>query len=157
MVDEVKKILNISSGSTDWREAALSNFPLFPFIYDGQLCASVEGALHAIKLPIGHPQRKSAFLMWGKQAKNIGALAKNKFVWWSSEPPIVYGSSQHRYLLASFIESKFAQNNGAARALAATVGYTLTHEIGPESPKTSLPKEVFCKILTDLRIKMFGC
>lgn len=155
MVDEVAMVLNISGGSSDWRESMLSNFPLCPFILDGVLCASIEGFVQAIKLPIGHPDRESIFLMWGSRAKKMGALAENKFIWWQGKT-IEYGSPAHHYLIAMAIEAKFAQNHGAARALATTVGYTLIHEVGPESPKTSLPKEVFCKILTDLRIKMFG-
>lgn len=35
--------LNISSTSDDWRGLALSNFPLSPFVLDGELFASVEG------------------------------------------------------------------------------------------------------------------
>jgi hypothetical protein len=46
---------------------------------------------------------------------------------------------------------KFAFNAGARLAPKATAGVLLQHDIGLESPKTSLPAAVFCSILSELR------
>lgn len=38
-------------------------------------------------------------------------------------------------------------------SLLSTIGKKITHNVGPESPTTSLPKDLFCKILTRIRDK----
>lgn len=144
-------ILNISSQSDDWRASRLSNFSADPFVLDGEQMASVEGFIQGTKFPIGHPARQQAFQAVGVKAKWLGKKAERKWVWWSRQV-IPYGSNEHRQLIERAIRAKFEQNDGATKALLATEGMTLTHDLGhPESPNTSLPAKVFCEILTRIR------
>ena len=83
--------------------------------------------------------------MAGKKAQKI-------FVWWKGKA-IPYNSDEHRQLIKRAIEAKYEQNFEAMEALLSTKGKKITHEIGPESPYTSLPKEIFCRILKDIRDK----
>jgi len=145
----VKK-LNVSSKSDDWRARRLSNFSNDSFVLDGVKVASVEGFIQGIKFPEKSPLRKQAFQEVGIHAKLLGKQAHNKFVWWKGKK-IDYGSNRHHRLIAQAMEAKFLQNKGAAMSLACTKGMVLTHEVGSESPKTSLPSKVFCKILTEIR------
>jgi hypothetical protein len=160
--DHIKKcvkvttiLLNVTSGSKDWRAYVLSNFPCFPFILDNKVIASVEGFIQGIKYPEGDPRRNKAFAAWGKTAKELGAEADRIFVWWHNDISpngiLEYGCSLHHDLIARAIRAKFSGNLGAQGALIRTEGLTLTHDVGPEDLKTSLPATVFCKILTDLR------
>lgn len=134
----------------------MSNFSDHGFSIDGQRMASVEGFVQGIKFPEGDPRRKKAFGYVGKKAKTIGKEALNlgcRFVW-RKEDQIVYGSAAHHALIERAIAAKFEQNPDALKSLLSTKGKIIKHELGhPESPKTSLPKEVFCAILTRIRDK----
>ncbi len=145
--------INVTSGSTDWRAHILSNFPCIPFKIGNEFCASAEGFIQGIKFPEDDARRKEAFLSWGKRAKEYGTFAERKRIWWDgrSDP---YGSDQHRMLIAIAINAKFAQNDMARKALHATTGLELYHDVGPESPDTSLPAELFCRILMEIRDKL---
>ena len=50
-----------------------------------------------------------------------------------------------------FIQWKFNQNPLAMEALILTECYELVHNVGEESPNTSLPKDEFINILKDIR------
>ena len=142
--------LNVSSASADWRACALANYPLFPFVLDGVVLASVEGFIQGIKFPEGHPSRAAAFRAYAAAAKQYGAAAARISVWWGGQA-LAYGSAAHHALIARAIRAKFVHNQGAQLALRATQGIVLKHDVGPESPTTSLPAVVFCRILTELR------
>ena len=142
--------LNVNSASSDWRACALANYPLFPFILDDVLLASVEGFIQGIKFPDTHPSRGRAFLAHAHAAKQCGERAERISVWWKDKV-LAYGSDAHHALIARAIRAKFYYNQGAQLALRATEGMELKHDIGPELPTTSLPASVFCRILTDLR------
>lgn len=142
--------LNVSSASADWRAYALANFPLAPFTLDGVVLASVEGFLQGIKFPPGHPSREAAFLTHSLPAKQLGETAERHSVWWNGAV-IAYGSDAHHALLARGIRAKFHANPGFQLALRASAGLEIIHDVGPESPATSLPARVFCRILTELR------
>lgn len=145
------KILNIGSKSDDWRAKRLSNFSADPFVLNGIQFASVEGFIQGTKFPENDPRRKQAFQSVGKDAKRFGRDAERRFVWWQSQI-ISYGSPEHHRLIERAIRAKFEQNPEALKALTATKGMTLTHDLGhPESPNTSLPATVFCDILTRIR------
>ena len=150
-----QSILNVSGASPDWRACALANFPLAPFELDGEVFASVEGFLQGIKFPPGHPSRDAAFRSYAHAAKTLGAAAERHSVWWRGEV-IPYGSPAHHALLARGIRAKFHCNRGLQLALAATAGMRLIHDVGPESPTTSLPAVVFCRILTALRDELLA-
>ena len=142
--------LNVNSASSDWRACALANFPLFPFVLDGVVIASAEGFIQGIKYPEAHPSRRLAFLAHAQGAKQYGDRAERISVWWKGQA-LAYGSASHHALIARAIRAKFHYNQGAQLALRATEGMELKHDIGFESPTTSLPAAVFCRILADLR------
>lgn len=144
--------LNVSAISTDWRGVALSNFSLSPFVLDGILLASVEGFIQGIKFPEGDPRRAAAFHSSAWDAKNLGNQADRSAVYWAGVR-IAYGGAEHHQLIGRAIRARIEQSVGLQKALASTEGLTLVHDTGSaaESPTTSLPAVVFCKILTDLR------
>jgi len=143
--------INIGSKSTetDW----LSNFAPTSFQVGEIQFASVEGFLQGIKFPEEDPRRTEAFRSVGINAKRLGRGAERKFVWWRGRK-IVYRSVRHLALIQRAIRAKFEQNQDARKALIATEGMTITHDLGhPESPKTSLPSNIFCYILMKIREK----
>jgi predicted NAD-dependent protein-ADP-ribosyltransferase YbiA (DUF1768 family) len=143
--------LNIESKSPDWRARRLSNFSADPFSLDNTSLASVEGFIQGIKFPENDERRKKAFSSSGKEAKKIGEGVQGEFVWWQGEA-ISFRSREHFGLIEKAIRAKFDQNPEAESALLATKGLDLIHELEePESPTTSLPKEVFIEILTRIR------
>ena len=143
--------LNVSMTSSDWRGVALSNFQLSPFSLDGVLFASIEGFIQGIKFPEGDPRRERAFVSSGWDAKNLGGEADRSGAYWQGRK-LIYGSSEHHRLIERAIRARIAQNSGLAQVLASTGGATLVHNTGePESPTTSLPAVVFCRILTQMR------
>ena len=156
--------LNIGSVADDWRAKRLSNFSDDPFELDGRRFASVEGFIQGIKFPDGDPRRSLAFVSVGAQAKRIGhdafdpksAVWGRRVVWWGREQ-IPFGSFMHQRLIERAIRAKFEQNERARRALLATAGTKLTHDMGhPESRYTSLPARVFCDILTRIRTELLA-
>ena len=147
---ESDNVLNVNILSSDWRAYALANFPLFPFMLDGIVLASVEGFVQGIKFPPDHPSRDLAFLSHSQAAKRCGEAAERIHVWWKDEV-LDYGAHEHHRLIARGIRAKFSFNEGLQIAMRATEGMRLVHELDPESPTTSLPATVFCRILTDLR------
>lgn len=149
-LSEERSVLNVNSASSDWRAYALANFPLFPFLLDGATIASVEGFVQGIKFPEGDPIRELAFLSHSLAAKQCGVDAKRVSVWWNGRT-IPYGSAEHHKQIGRAIRAKFQCNRGAQLALQATRGLKLIHDLGPESPTTSLPGTVFCRILDELR------
>lgn len=148
-------VLNVNAFSSDWRAYALANFPFSPFVLDGISLASVEGFVQGIKFPAGHPNRARAFLTYSYEAKKLGEEATREAVWWKDQV-LAYGSSEHHDLIARAIRAKFYCNTGLWGAMEATRGMRLVHELGPESPTTSLPAEVFCRILTHIRDELLG-
>ena len=147
------EVINVSSGSEDWRAHTLSNFPCFPFELDGMTFASVEGFIQGIKLPEEDSRRQQAFTLWGKHAKQIGTEAKRESVWWNGQQ-FVYGENDHRALIRRAIVAKFYYNEGARLALMATGDAELIHDVGPESPHTSLTAAYFCEILRAIRWRL---
>lgn len=142
--------LNVIAGSTDWRAHALSNFPCLPFKLDGVLLASVEGFVQGIKLLECDQRRQETFALWGKRAKAAGEHGSREYVWWAGRE-FIYNSPEHQFLIERAIRAKFQHNEGARLALSATQGLELIHNVGVESPFTSLPATTFCKILTEIR------
>jgi predicted NAD-dependent protein-ADP-ribosyltransferase YbiA (DUF1768 family) len=147
--------INVSSTSTDWRGQALSNFGLSPFVLDGTLFASVEGFIQGIKFPEGDPRRAAAFVSSGWDAKRRGDTADRSGAYWGGER-IPYGSPEHHRLIERAMRARIAQSRGLQEALRSTAGATLIHRVGTgaESPTTSLPVSVFCRILTEIRAEL---
>lgn len=148
-------VLNIDSQSLDERACVLSNFAATTFEIDGVTCRSVEGFIQGIKFPIADERRDQCFLSIGREAKRMARKALKDYgallVWWQGEE-IVYGSTCHHQLIARAIRCKFEQNKRAHALLLKTEGVKLTHDLGrAESATTSLPADVFIKILEELR------
>ncbi|MBR8653351.1 hypothetical protein KDH83_08540 [Achromobacter sp. Marseille-Q0513] len=144
-------VVNISANASDWRGQALSNFCLSPFVLDGALYASIEGFIQGIKFPEGDPVRAAAFQASGWDAKHLGDGARRDAVHWQ-DARIAYGSAEHHRLIERAIRARVSQSTGLRQALASTAGAAIAHETGaPESPATSLPATVFCRILETLR------
>lgn len=143
--------VNISSTSDDWRGLALSNFVLSPFVFEGVLFASIEGFIQGIKFAEADPRRERAFLLSAWDAKRLGEEADRSAVYWQGAS-LAYGSTAHHQLIEAAIRTRIEQSPGLQQALLSTVGSTLIHDTGhPESPTTSLPAVVFCRIFEDLR------
>lgn len=143
--------VNISFTSPDWRGQALSNFSLSPFVLDGLLFASIEGFIQGIKFAEEDPRRLQAFQLSGWEAKRLGGEADRSGVYWDGAR-LVYGSTAHHQLIETAIRARIQQSEGLQAALLSTQGAVLVHETGQEeSPTTSLPATVFCRILTDIR------
>jgi len=159
-VNNLKEVLNISSKSKDWRAKRLSNFSDDPFVIDGVEINSVEGFIQGIKFYENHHYRRECFrantIKEKLRAQYLGRkMAEKKFVWWKGEK-IKYGSRKHHKLIERAIRAKFEQNREAMRALLATRGIKLIHQIGQrELKKSSLPAKLFCKILTKIRKESF--
>ena len=144
-------VVNVSSKSSDWRARDLSNFARIPFIFDGEPFESVEGFIQGIKFPEGLVNRLLGTVCTGIQAKKLGQSADGKYVWWQGRQ-IVFGSEEHHRLIARAIMAKFDQSSRAMNALLATEGEEITHDFGlSEDTDTSLPAELFCKVLTEIR------
>lgn len=149
------EVMNVSSGSRTRAERVLSNLNNeFPFIIHGIKYNCIEIPLQMIMHPMGSLERKEILNLSGpdsgKKAKAYGRYAKRDNVYWDGKV-IQFGSPEHLAVLDSFIRAKFKQNKEAMEILLSTEGMEITHEIGPENPKTSLPKEKFCEILTRIR------
>lgn len=148
--------LNIVGDSSDWRAKRLSNFSNDPFDLDGETFASVEGFIQGIKFPPNHPARLEAFQSVGMKAKKLGRGAQGDFVWFRGTT-VIYGSPEHHGMIGRAMCAKFEQNREAMVALIATEGQVLTHDVGhPDSPKTSLPCDLFCAFLTEIRQKVLA-
>jgi predicted NAD-dependent protein-ADP-ribosyltransferase YbiA (DUF1768 family) len=149
--------INISSTSADWRGLALSNFSLSPFVLDGMLFASVEGFIQGIKFPEGDPRRAAAFVSCGASAKRLGDTADRSGAYWGGAR-LPYGSPDHHRLIERAMRARIAQSLGLQEALRSTADATLTHDTGAgaDSPTTSLPASVFCRILTEIRSELLA-
>ena len=145
--------VNANSGSKDPIERALSNFSEHSFNFFGDWFASVEGFIQGIKFPLEDPRREISFGLTGMEAKEMGNQAENNYVWFAGGERHPYGSKRHHEVIGMAIQAKFEQNPDTMEALLSTEEKKITHEVGLESPRTSLPKELFCKILTEIREK----
>ncbi|WP_397473962.1 hypothetical protein [Pusillimonas sp.] len=155
-MSQAENTLNVSSTSADWRGVALSNFQLSPFSLDGVLFASIEGFIQGVKFPEGDPRRERAFVLSGWDAKNLGSQADRSGAYWQGRQ-FAYGSPEHHQLIERAIRARIAQNAGLAQTLASTDGANLIHVTNePESPTTSLPAVVFCRILNQMRDELLA-
>lgn len=143
--------VNVNSRSDDWRAQQLSNFAEGLFEIDGVWFYSVEGFIQALKFPEDHPNKAYGGVLTGSDAKKLGESAEKKYIWWKGQR-FDYGSEAHHYLIARAIAAKFYQNTEKMSALLATGDEVITHDLGePEEADTSLPAELFCKILMEIR------
>lgn len=119
--------------------------------------ASIEGFIQGIKFPLGDSRREQAFVASGWDAKHLGDQADRSGAYWNGLT-LGYGSPEHHQLIERALRARMAQNSGLAQVLVSTAGATLIHRTGhePESPTTSLPAAVFCRILTEMRDELLA-
>ena len=110
----------------------LSNFYPHIFVLDGIYCQSMEGFLQSLKYKNVEKQRKICHLS-GKEAKIAG---KRRFLWkihgrvhWNSKS-YFRDSQEFEELIKIAYTQMYNQNADFKKALASTIGKTLTHEIG---------------------------
>lgn len=138
-----------------WPGKILSNFAETPFTFDGVKCACSEAFIQSLK--IEDPTNQKDFcLLQGQEAWQRGSgLTKNIFVegkvWWKGQAYKLH-SIEHFALVKNGLREKFSQSEEARRALIATQDATLIHDYGqPPGKKQSLPVEIFCDIVTEIR------
>jgi len=152
--------LNIASYSDDWRAQLLSSFAHTPFsLWCGAReirLESVEGFWQGLKFSEGSAARERIFALWGLDAKRAGANASPIETVGFCGERIEVGSPRHHQLAEKAMRAKLDQNPDVRRALLATAGLRLTHELvdetgGPVPDSLTLPASVFCAIWTRLR------
>lgn len=144
--------LNIRSDSPDSRGKILSNLADTPFEVDGVVFPSVESALQGIKFK-DLKKQEEVFAMDGMAALHAGRKITHSidgnsaaYVYWKGKE-IEYNSDEHRMLIAMFIREKIRQNTEVQKALLATDGNFIFHDVGAENPNTSLPEKLYIEIL----------
>ncbi|MFA5986378.1 MAG: hypothetical protein WC819_03460 [Parcubacteria group bacterium] len=152
MVQKNKDSLNIRYRSEDWRGQILSNPATTPFAIGSHIFPSVESPLQGIKFA-DIAEREEIFAMDGMDALRAGReithsiqKGEKRFVYWGDEQ-IIYNSIEHRMLIVTFIHEKIRQNTLVQEALLSTNTSFIFHEVGVESPYTSLPEIFFIEIL----------
>ena len=145
------KRLNVGYGLPDWRSKLLSNFAPTPFEFWGIRFASVEGFWQGLKFDEGSPEQKRVFGLAAYEAKKAGKRAprRDTLTWRGRTYRI--GSPEHHALLKEALRAKFAQNPEARRALLATRGMELVHELPHGRDSKTIPGRRFCALLADIR------
>lgn len=141
-----------------WPGNTLSNFAKTPFVIDNIECACAESFIQSLKCSeIG--EQKLFCLLAGQQAWEKGTkLTEQVFtagkVWWRGIPYNLQ-SPEHFRLVKRGLFAKFSQSEIAREALLASGDAILTHDYGQLSgKKQSLPVDVFCQIVTDIRLQI---
>lgn len=143
--------MDIGSGKT-YPSNALSNFAPHPFEIDEVACNSMEGFLQSLKFKSVDMQREVCTLV-GYAAKKKG-FGKN----WQGKQTLHWngvdynrGRQEYQDLLNEAYE-QLNKNTKFRKALEATKGMVLTHNIGKTNSKdTILTRSEFCRRLTKLR------
>lgn len=132
---------------------SLSNFSPHPFKLDDVEISSMEGFLQSLKFKSSEMQVEVCKLV-GLAAKMKG---KNK-KWFRTQTLYWRGvemkrdSDEYQELLDRAYNAMYEQSDSFRRALAASVGCTLTHSMGKNKKnETVLTTQEFCSRLTILR------
>jgi len=148
--------LNIKYRSEDWRGSILSNPADTPFRIGEIIFKSVESALQGIKKRDTKEQNiifgldGMSALREGRKITDSIVAGEEYFVYWDGQS-ILYNSTEHRLLIAMFIGEKVRQNKIVQQALLETWGTFIFHDVGQESPNTSLPEKFYIEILLSQR------
>lgn len=145
------RALNVGYGFPDWRAKLLSNFAPTPFELWGMRFASVEGFWQGLKYPEGSPEQLRVFGLVAYEAKRAGKKAPRRetFTWRGKVYRV--GTPEHWGLMRKALRAKFEQNPEARRALLATAGLRLTHDLGPGRDSKTIPGRVFAALLEEIR------
>lgn len=138
-----------------WPGNILSNFSNTPFVIDGINCTCAESFIQSLKISsIG--QQKEFCSFEGQQAWETGSKFTEQVIrtgtgWWLGKTYKLH-SPEHFALVKRGLVAKFSQSDVARQALLASGSAILTHDYGhPPGKKQSLPVDVFCRIVTDIR------
>jgi len=144
--------MDISSRSK-YPAKSLSNFACDVFVLDGVLCNSREGWLQSLKFKSPEMQVEVCKLI-GVDAKRRGSKKKwfrTQILYWRG---VEYkrDSDEYQELLDRAYNTCYEQAASFRKALAQTVGATLTHAMGKnKKSETVLTTQEFCSRLTILR------
>ena len=143
--------LNVWSRSDEEIGRLLSNFAHTPFELDAVAYASVEGFYVAILTTSSESRRNKVRGLWGFRAKReMPAQKPEVFQYGGREFRL--GSDDHHALVKRAIRAKLDAHPEIATAFVATRPRPILHETGhPDPPGAEFPKEVLCRILTELR------
>ena len=137
--------------------SALSNFAPHSFIFDGVMCASMEGLLQSFKFDKPHIQAEVCKLV-GIGAKRRGqkrnkAWKRVQKLWWQGVAYDRNGDAYQQLLDRAF--DALSKNDGFRRALLATGDARLTHSIGiSKTSDTCLTEREFCSRLETIRSRL---
>ncbi|NPV13102.1 MAG: hypothetical protein HPY57_15150 [Ignavibacteria bacterium] len=132
---------------------ALSNFSPHPFVLDGVEISSMEGFLQSLKFKSPEMQVEVCKLV-GLAAKMKGKNKKwfkTQTLYWRGVE-IKRDSDEYQELLDRAYNAMYEQSDSFRKALAASVGCTLTHSMGKNKKnETVLTTQEFCSRLSILR------
>jgi hypothetical protein len=141
------------SSNAKYPAKALSNFSCDVFILDGVTCNSREGWLQSLKFKSPEMQEEVCKLV-GVGAKKRGSQKKwfkTQTLYWRGEE-YKRDSIEYQDLLDRAYNACYEQSEPFRKALAQTVGATLTHAMGKnKKSETVLTTQEFCSRLTILR------
>jgi predicted NAD-dependent protein-ADP-ribosyltransferase YbiA (DUF1768 family) len=143
-----------------WPGNILSNFSQTPFTLDDIHCACSESFIQSLKFPDVAEQKTFCSLQgeeaWARGSKFTENVFLSGKVWWIGESYTLH-SAEHFELIKKGLSAKFTQSTEARDALLASGDSKLTHDYGQlPSKKQSLPVEVFCQIVTQIRCDLQG-
>ena len=141
--------MDIRSGY-QYPSGELSNFYSHNFIFDGVECNSFEGFIQSITHK-NIERQKEVCLFVGREAKTKGYkkwFIENKLYWNGVEYD--RDSQEYQDLLDRAYNALYDQCKLFRKALASTIGGTLTHIVGTDKD-TLLTREEFCSRLLILR------
>ncbi len=142
------KLININSKGKGIA-STLSNFTRSPFILDGVKYESFEGFWQGLKFPEGHEKRLEARKLFWIQAKLISKGINPTNLYYNNKA-VPYDSKELYELAKRAERERFLQNPDQKQALLSTGNAKLIHLVQIKDSK-SLPRKIFCKILTELR------
>ena len=143
--------LNVWSRSDEEIGRLLSNFAHTPFSLDGVDYASVEGFYVSILITSSEARKHKTQRLWGLRAKQEMPRFKPAAFHYHGRT-IGLGSDEHHALVKRAIGAKLKAHPEIARQFVATRPRPIAHETGyPPKPDEEFPREVLCRILTELR------
>lgn len=149
--------IDIGSRGPDETSARLSNFTAHTFLFDGIVCASMEGLLQSFKFDDVTGQVQVCSLV-GFKAKKTGlprdaVWKQSQTLWWAQRTFARHGAEYQQLLDDAF--DALSQNPLFRSALIRTGTATLTHTIGKSDPSdTVLTEHEFCSRLEKIRSRL---
>lgn len=138
MVNAMTHIVDIGVGD----HASLSNFTPREFIFQGEVCASMEGLLQSLKFPILEKQKKVR-LMTDIRAKRTGKKKK-----WYLDQTLYFldegidrHSQRYQEIIDEMFEALYEQDDAFRHALSAIKEQHLMHSHGNSDPRRTILTE----------------